>query len=556
MKTWAVLAIFAAALAVQISFLTGKSMFVSADGTFHHASVSQVAAAQAEGVLYPRWMPGQNGGLGDVTFMHYPPLFHTLAALLRPVAGGTAWGGMRAVFLLATFLTGWVAYGWMRAYFPPPRALAAAIAIAANPLFLHLLLKAEAYPWACSLPLVILFFRLLRGVDGSRPVLLPLAAIVAAQCFLHTITAFMLLVSAPVALAISGWLTGATIRQTFLRMVQFGLSALLGLGMAGVYLIPALATLRYATPTAWEFQQVCSPVQSFALPLFSAWQNGMCWSSYQILFPVLSLFLLATGAWAWRRGGAPAEPWAPAMADLLGFGGVALLIASEAAWPLWKVSSTLRMVQFPFRFNFVALAALLPVAVLLLGRVPAWRWQRLFPAALAAVSLLLTGVLILQALRGPTIPAPADRMQLTGMGSLAEYRPATAKPAFRDYLDRGGFSADCAGRGAECRVVRQRSTLQEFRVRTTGPMAIRIPLFCYPAWQVMRGGEKSATACDTATGLLEVQAAAGDNDFLVRWEPLPEERTGQWCSMAGLAVFLVLGVAGRVRRRASRAGVQ
>ena len=529
----ALLLLFATALTVQSPFLAGRAAFVSADGTFHHSVVTQVAAAHAEGIAYPRWMPRQNGGLGDASFMHYAPLFHTLAALARPVAGGTAWGGMRLIFVLATLLAGWVAYGWMRAFLPPPRALLVAAVLAANPLALHLLLKAEAYPWACSLPVVLIFFSLLRHVDGTRIVLLRLAAIVAVQCFLHTLTALMLLVAAPLALGVSALLRRENPGRTFQRMRQFGLSSLLGLTIAGLYLVPALSTLRYVTPSAWEFQQVCSPMQSFILPLFTHGRYGMCWSSYQLLFPALSLLLLAAGAWAFRHRERGNDASIRQSADLLGFGGVALLLASELAWPLWQGSSPLRMAQFPFRFNFVALAALLPLAALVGGKT---RW-------LLAVPLLLTLALAAQALRSPPVPTPREPVTLLGMGSLGEYRPAAARPEFNGYLARGGFPAECTGRGATCQVVRQGSGEQTFTVQASTATAVRLPLFCYPAWQLPAG-----SACDPATGLIEVRAVPGLNTFTVPWTMLPEERMGGWCTLAGAGVFLLYSLV-RFRRR-------
>ncbi len=537
----ALLLLFATALIVQSPFLTGHAVFVSSDGTFHHSLVTQVAAAHTEGVAYPRWMPRQNGGLGDASLMHYPPLFHTLAAWARPVTGGTSWGGMRLVFTLSTLLAGWAAYVWMRAFLPPSRALVAAVLLAANPLALHLLLKAEAYPWACSLPAVILFFSLLRHVEGNRLVLLRLAAIVAAQCFLHTLTAFMLLAAAPFALLVSALLRREKPRLTFQRLRQFGFSALLGLAMAGVYMVPALTTLRYVTPSAWAFQQVCSPVQSFILPLFTAWRYGICWSSYQILFPACSFLLLTAGAWAFRCQATRREEKGEGAAfrqnaDLLAFGAVALLLASELAWPLWQEPSPLRIVQFPFRFNFVALAALLPLVALSAGRT-SW---------LLAPSLLLTLALVALGLRGPAAPAPAEPAVLSGMGNPAEYRPAAARPEFQSYLTRGGFPAECAARGAVCQVVGQGSVQQIFTVQASVATTVRLPLFCYPAWQLA-----SASTCDPSTGLIEVRAEPGANTFTTQWKPLPEQQMGGWCSLAGWGAFFLLGLAGRGQRRLS-----
>jgi hypothetical protein len=245
--------------------------------------------------------------------------------------------------------------------------------------------------------------------------------------------------------------------------------------------------------------------------------------------------LLAAGVWAWRNP--EAGQARGVLADLLGFGGVALLMASELAWPLWTYISKLRMVQFPFRFNFVALAALLPVGLLVMGR----RWWVTGP--LVTASVLLTAALAGQALRGPRAAAPMETARLQGMGNLGEYRPATAKPGYLGYLERGGFAAECAARGAECQVVRQGSQWQEFRVRTGSGGAIRLPLFCYPAWEVAGGA--GGAGCDAATGLYEVRAAAGDNGFTARWKKLPEEQTGEWVSGAGVAAFLLLGLAGR-----------
>lgn len=153
------------AIVLYIPFWTGH-VGIEGDGHFHHRAVVQVAAAQTQGIWYPQWLPDQRGGLGDPSFVYYPPLFHTASALLTHLTGN-AWAAMKAVMLLSTACAGWIAFLYLRTLFPIGLALFGALAVEANPLPMHQMAKGGVYPANVVYPLVLLCFSILLRVGGA-----------------------------------------------------------------------------------------------------------------------------------------------------------------------------------------------------------------------------------------------------------------------------------------------------------------------------------------------------------------------------------------------------
>jgi 6-pyruvoyl-tetrahydropterin synthase-like protein len=147
------------------------------------------------------------------------------------------------------------------------------------------------------LPLVTL--SLAEWVEGRRRIPLGAAPLVAAVILLHP-------AHAPAALLLLGlgaWLgEGARVR----RLAQAGFVAAVGLGLAGLWLVPLLAHLDMALPLAWGDGSAAGLLRQLARPL------------------LIVLVLAQAAAWlATRAGGAgsPAARWlfafTPAMAALV-----------------------------------------------------------------------------------------------------------------------------------------------------------------------------------------------------------------------------------------------
>jgi hypothetical protein len=533
---WSALFALAAALPLYTPFFLGVSMNAH-DGILHHRLVEQIAEAHRDGLWYPRWMPKQAMGLGDATFMGYSPLFHTVSALASRMTGG-GWSAMILVLLASTAASGFIALQWMlrtRSMHWAP--LGAALLLEWNPLSLHLIFKAEAFPWASAFPLMLMGLIL---VCGSRVRVVPLAIVVAALTCWHILSAFMfLLIVPPIALIIRGYDGGwSHLSQHFGRLA---LACGGGLSLAGFYWIPALTAMRHANPLAWSFTGSCATSSAFIFPFFPPIQP-MCWMSYQVLFPCFTLGLLVLAALAqWYRK----LDFSVEQRIVAAVAGIALLMGSQLSSPLWFEDSPLRRLQFPSRWNSLAsIAASLSVALALARHNAA----KLCAAAVLTAAVLVAALVADILKHSPRqVPQPViARLDMTG--SAPEYLPSTARQMeLLQYIAAGGFSQDCEAAGLRCQEHFRGSAVQRFEIQSGRAGRIRLPLLRYPAWNLRVNGQPQALRHDDKTGLILVDITAGVNQIELSWLDLPEVQTGNAVSlMAGTLLTLYV-----YRKRAS-----
>ena len=93
----------------------GISSF-SDDGVLHAAWYVGFSKQLWAGILYPRWLPDLNGGLGSPTFFYYPPIAFFLTSLLKPffpndITGAQQVGVSASAAVIAS---GIVAYLWIK----------------------------------------------------------------------------------------------------------------------------------------------------------------------------------------------------------------------------------------------------------------------------------------------------------------------------------------------------------------------------------------------------------------------------------------------------------
>jgi uncharacterized membrane protein len=276
----------------------------------------QFTAELARGHLYPRWLPMANGGAGSPTFYFYPPLAFYVSGLLG-LAGLPTYAAVIACFAAALILSGYTMLAWLEGTRHP---LLGALFFMAAPY--HLLdfygRGAQAEFLAIAfIPLLMLGFRKVRE---GRPALLALAyaALILAHLPLALLTSIFLIV--PYC---------ASRRE----VRPYVLPLALGIAIAAIYLVPALALNSYRhsellsldpqfRPSNWSliFRQT-GPVPGMRLVFSVILLIG--------LIPITVLF------WAGQRK-------IPIYAMFCG------IVAAGLIPAIWNLP-LLREVQFPFR---------------------------------------------------------------------------------------------------------------------------------------------------------------------------------------------------------------
>jgi uncharacterized membrane protein len=75
-EVWVVLIFVLVAIVVNNKMIRNGIIFESYDLKFHLIWVQLFSQQISEGILYPRWLAGDNYGYGSPTFVFYPPLVY------------------------------------------------------------------------------------------------------------------------------------------------------------------------------------------------------------------------------------------------------------------------------------------------------------------------------------------------------------------------------------------------------------------------------------------------------------------------------------------------
>ena len=484
------------------------------------------------GELYPRILHRSWSGLGSPTFYFYPPLYFWAVSLADLLSFGLLSTERLVSLTSLAFMmgSGLAMRRWLAPIGGSSAACVGAIAYMLGPYHLFDIFARGAVAEAASyafLPLILISLRALGPGDRNAAPLLAISYAGLVLTHLPTALLTTLFVIPPYVLFEA--------RRSSLGGRRYASEALLGgalgLGLAAIYLIPALTLLGHVSSEA----------------LFSAYygpQNWFFWrpeawpasGSMVIIMPVAvaSLALAAAAAWSART--------APVRADaLLWFGICAFAFIMVAGlFPfLWDLP-LLAQVQFPWRLlliaEFAAITALaagkprLTNPLLIAGAVPA--------IAATFISFSLVPFAAREAI--------ADRGRL-----IAEIRSF-----YRDapeYLPAGFPIPMNPQGGADRRKVvlpRASSILVGGRLAVDAAEAQRVeaPLFYFPSWKVSLAGSGRVATAKSARGLLSWNAPAGKSTFIIEAAAPPQERIGRLVSLA--AVFgLILTLFGNRRRR-------
>lgn len=444
----------------------------------------QFTAELRRGVIYPRWLPQSHDGLGSPVFYFYPPMAFWLAGLFG-LLGASTYASILLAFAAALAGSGVAMFHWLKGR--TERPLFGALLYMAAPYHLCQFYLRGALAEFCAfalVPLVALAMR--RCAEGKSAA--PLAIAYAALIMTHLPAALLasLLFVGPYAL----WLARG--RGVAVRLARMGSSLALGLGLAAIYLVPAL-TLQEHTAMAklWAAPQFRPAAWNFFAP--SLW----------VEVKAVKIVIALCGAWALTaaillRAGGRNGPWAL-------FALLCLLLISGAIPFFWSLP-IIEKVQFPWRalmlVEFAGVTALASVS-----RPPI--------IATLAAPLFMSGLML-----SPSHPEGPDLALLARQHpDVIEYLPpgASGEIEFK-YTMRA--TALARSQPAE-QIIDGRTVVRHF---------------FFPAWRVTCGGRTVEGFPDPATKLLSYPG----RNCSIEWRRLPAEWAGMMISCLALLLLLLM----------------
>lgn len=551
MREWGAAA--AVSLCVSLAVIAPFFFLGTASGhdvAFHMASWLDAAGQWKEGVVLPRWTEWANFGYGEPRFIFYPPLSWLFGALLGTIF---PWTSVAAIFIFCvqTF-AGISAHALLRRMANSRfAALLGAACFAANPYALLIIYMRSDFAELLAiafLPLLLLAALQLSGLvageeTGTAKQIVRFAIWFCAIWLSNAPAAVIASYSVAAIFAFA-----AARQKSFWPVVNGGCGILLGLGLAGFYLIPAIYEQRWVNISG-ALAGGLKPAENFLFAKTAdaehdAFNRIASWAAM-----LLISWMIAAAITAWR--GASRDSRVISTLTLLG--AVATLLMFPMTFIFWRLLPELRFVQFPWRWmSIVALCA----AVFMANSARGWlRWAWLVAAAFAIV---VSGQYLVKHAWWDTEDMPTLQAAMkdgAGFEGTDEYDPAGG-----DHTDlvkkelRARFvssQADAEGHN-EARVLVKEWAAEHRVVRVVARDRGRVALHLldYPAWQVTVNGNRTVLQDGNGTEQMIVPVPSGESELRIDFTRTWDRTAGGWISVASLAASIALLY---VRRRAPAA---
>jgi hypothetical protein len=509
------------------TLITHDSWLIASWGT-------QFSSLFRAGVLYPRWLPQSFDNLGAPIFYYTAPLAYWLDALVSAASANLLPDRYRlsvsGVLLLSA--SGLAMHAWLKTEVTSPRtALYGALAYMAAPYHLIDHYARGAYSEFAAyvvLPLVVLAIR--QVAERRRFGFVFLAAAYAAVLLVHLPTALLVSLTAlPMYVLYRGWQLGE-VRQAISFFVRCALGSVLGLGLAAIYLIPAVALQGWINSDHLWGHEHFKIETWFILTLLL--QDRLVEYDFMVIvaYAGLAYGIAAVGVLTMAaRGGVP-QGWRSEAAFWAFVCLVCLLFVTGAVPWFWQLP-LVDSVQFPFRLMMVVEFA----AITALSLAP-WPGRSRVASALfvvAVIALVPAGLdlgrlawrQIEQTMTEPDSIGDTEEFLPAGYG-WSEYSPEQLRVP----------TISCAPTPRVCRAVEERFGGLRIEVEGDAPATVVLRRFFFPAWRL--DPPRPIGAADPLR-LVSFTAPAGRHVWRLEQQSLAAERWG-W-AISGASLILLLG---------------
>ncbi|MGC8879682.1 MAG: 6-pyruvoyl-tetrahydropterin synthase-related protein [Anaerolineae bacterium] len=563
-----------------------------------------------DGYLWPRWSPDFAFGYGYPLFNLYAPLAFYAAELLH-LMGLSFVEAVKGMYILATIVGGIAMCGFLTQLMGSSAGVVGAVLYMWAPFHLLEIYVRSAFPEYVALALLPVvmwaFTSLVRHPSGTRLAWAGLSYGLLAlthHASLLTLTPFIGVYVLFLAL-LNGWTQRhfhGDDRHRFITLWLLPLgralaAALLGLGLAAVYLLPLVTELQYVKVEQWTAysydyrqhfvypSQLLSPVWGYGYS-GPGLQDGM---SFQLGVALVALALI--GSWltvgdlirgrSGQHGASHPErvenqrsTWSRSIAlFMLVVAAPAIWLMSPASEALWERLPIASLVQFPWRLLGMLTFALSITAARVGDALVDPRAQRQnAPStgkrppsedrAATRVPLavyVLCWVIVLPSF-AYTLPqyteveewrespqavvrwdrfSPADRV---AMVAYTEQQPSSS-PMEAQYMagEPLQVAAIIQGEG-EVETLRHGGASDEIRVRATTPVVVQFYTYDYPGWQVWLNGMSIPHRHEPPYGLITVDVPAGEHHLVLRMGSTPPRIIGGVISLLAGVLILALGM--------------
>lgn len=539
-------------------------------------------AAFRDGALWPIWVPDHVLGFGYPLWLVYTPLAFFVAEGFHLLGLGLV-AAVKAAWAL-WFLVGAVGvYRLARRWWGPAAALVASLAYTYAPYHLVDIYVRSAYAEFAALALAP--WALLGVVavwEAPRPRTAALAALpIGALLLTHAAAPAIFL---PLIAGLAAWKglqavamrftprlgrrgdaqrasarPSAPVREHLRPALWTGVAFALGIGLALIFWLPALAERRFVQEASW-LRGTYDYARHFVYPgqlLSASWGFGFSvpgpgdGMSFGLgLIPWIVAGVAAAAALGLARPvlqSRRAEAIFLALASL-----IAIFAMTPAAAPAWAAFPLLASIQFPWRLLSVTTIAL----ALLTGAGVRWLEDqtggRSKPSPLPYLLALLIVLASFPYTRPELTPIrPEDETVLAivefeakypdmrGMTSYAQRNPSEAtSPLIAQYLAGEPLRrAEIISGAGE--VLDQAATANSARarVRADGDVRLRFYTNFFPGWQATVDGRPVEIAPDAPDGLIGLNLPPGEHEVRLRLMPTPVRQVG-----LALSVLAALGV--------------
>ncbi|HTB36389.1 MAG TPA: hypothetical protein VK777_04880, partial [Reyranella sp.] len=442
---------------------------------------TQFSSLFRAGVLYPRWLPQSFDNLGAPTFYYTPPLAYWLDALVSAASANLLPDRYRlsvsGVLLLSA--SGLAIHGWLKTVTSPRAALYGALAYMAAPYHLidHYVRGAYSeFAAYAVLPLVVLAVR--QVAERRRFGFVFLAMAYAALSLVHLPTALLVsLTVLPMYVLYRGWQLGE-VRQARGFFVRCALGSVLGLGLAAIYLIPAVALQGWINSDHLWGHEHFRIETWFILTLLL--QDRLFEHHFMVIvaYAALAFGIAAVGVLTMvARTGVP-QGWRSEAAFWAFVCLVCLLFVAGAVPWFWQLP-LVDSVQFPFRLMTVVEFA----AITALSLAP-WPGRSRIASALFVVAVIVL------------VPAGLDLGRLAwrqieqtmtepdSVGDTEEFLPAGY--GRNEYLPEQLRvpTISCTPTPRVCRAVEEPFGGLRIEVEGDAPATVVLRRFFFPAWRL------------------------------------------------------------------------
>ncbi|MGQ9466647.1 MAG: hypothetical protein ACUVSG_03230 [Anaerolineae bacterium] len=533
---------------------------------FHVYRAVVFAGAQADGWLYPRWVPGINGGLGGPLFVFYSPLVYFLMAVFHAVGIPFAltWRLVVALTFVAASLG---TFGLGLALFRRADVALAGAALSTYSPYLLRELFERGSPQGVAMALYSwVLWGLLSLAEHPSGLRMALASIAWAALIL-THNAGALLVLPVLAL----WWGFIGLRHGPRGAWLTALALVGGLLLVAFFLLPFMAErsavqLENAADRSWASPTtgVMRLADFFAWPLiFDAGLANNDTGQTLGPLPAFLIPLAPVAALLLARRGRRAE--AVLAGGLALWAVFALWMQTGPATPVWAAVTPLGVMQYlNFRWRLLASIGLVTAvgAGLLLTIVPR-RWI----GPLALLTVILGVGIALPSLYPSLLTHHADVPRDPTVADVEEFTLRSGFPDlsyFRELLPRWRtvpFTPDEADRIAQSpvsnlpeggRVLRweRRTGYLEAALETPTAFQAALHALYFPGWAGYLDGERQPLHPFEGSGYILMEVPEGRHTVLLKYEGTPAQRAGDWVS--GITAVSLLALTLLWRRPAAR----